>query len=180
MSSQNRRFFSGLFATTFLAVVILNSASAETNAPEFRLKLFNEHTHERLNIVYRRGFQVMPAALERLDYFLRDHRNGTVRHYDPRVFELLHDLLARLGRSDSELDVVCGYRTPQTNEYLRTHGHGVALHSLHMQAMAIDIRIPGVDTAAVRDAALALHEGGVGYYPSSQFVHVDVGRVRRW
>jgi uncharacterized protein YcbK (DUF882 family) len=76
--------------------------------------------------------------------------------------------------------VLCGYRTPWSNEFLRTHGYGVAQHSLHMQAMAIDIRVPGVPTARVRDAALALHRGGVGYYAASDFVHVDVGRVRRW
>jgi len=76
--------------------------------------------------------------------------------------------------------VICGYRTPKTNEYLRVRGHGVARHSLHMQAMAIDIRVPGVSTARLRDAALALRRGGVGYYMASDFVHVDVGRVRRW
>ncbi|HEV2730660.1 MAG TPA: DUF882 domain-containing protein, partial [Terriglobales bacterium] len=93
---------------------------------------------------------------------------------------LLHDLLASEGRPDAEIVVMCGYRTPRTNEYLRTHGHGVARHSLHMQGMAIDIQVPGVSTAEVRDAALSLHRGGVGYYPSSHFVHLDVGRVRRW
>ena len=84
------------------------------------------------------------------------------------------------GHPDAEIDVVCGYRTPWSNEFLRTHSSGVAPHSLHMQAMAIDIRVPGVRTARLRDAALALHRGGVGYYASSDFIHVDVGRVRRW
>jgi uncharacterized protein YcbK (DUF882 family) len=96
------------------------------------------------------------------------------------VFDLLHDLTAALGRPDGEIDVLCGYRTPWSNEYLRMHGHGVARHSLHMQAMAIDIRVPGVRTSKLRDTALALQRGGVGYYASSGFVHVDVGRVRRW
>jgi uncharacterized protein YcbK (DUF882 family) len=85
-----------------------------------------------------------------------------------------------LGRSDTEIDVICGYRTPRTNEYLRTHGHAVARHSLHMEAMAIDIRVPGVPSSELRDAALRLRRGGVGYYAASDFVHVDVGRVRRW
>jgi uncharacterized protein YcbK (DUF882 family) len=96
------------------------------------------------------------------------------------VFDLLHALESKLARPNSEIDVLCGYRTPWSNEFLRTHGHGVALHSLHMKAMAIDILMPGVKTATLRDAALALHQGGVGYYPASGFVHVDVGRVRRW
>jgi uncharacterized protein YcbK (DUF882 family) len=157
-----------------------SGASIPSSSPEYRLKLFNTHTNERISIVYRRGDDYLPEALDRLDYYLRDHRTGDVHHYNPQVFDLLHDLAAQLGKNDSEIDVVCGYRTPQTNEFLRTHGHGVARHSLHMQAMAIDIRVPGVKTVTLRDAALALHRGGVGYYASSEFVHVDVGRVRRW
>ena len=111
---------------------------------------------------------------------LRDHRTGDVRSYDPRVFDLLHDLLAALGKPNAEIDVICGYRTPKSNQYLRSHSSGVAEHSLHMQALAIDIRVPGIDTAKLRDAALSLHRGGVGYYAKSNFVHVDVGRVRHW
>ena len=148
--------------------------------PDYHLRLFHTHTGERLDIVYRRGEQYVPEALTRLDEYLRDHRTGDIHHYDPRVFDLLHDLTAKLGEPQSEIDVVCGYRSPWSNEFLRTHGHGVALHSLHMEAMAIDIRIPGVKTARLRDAALELHRGGVGYYAQSDFVHVDVGRVRRW
>ncbi|HEY3620617.1 MAG TPA: DUF882 domain-containing protein [Candidatus Sulfotelmatobacter sp.] len=168
-----------LVAIVFLWVASANGTSTNSRR-EYRLQLFHTHTGERLNILYRRGDQYIPEALGRLDYFLRDHRTGDVRHYDPRVFDLLHDLTAELGEPDTELDVVCGYRTPWSNEFLRTHGHGVASHSLHMQAMAIDIRVPGVKTSDLRDAALALHRGGVGYYASSEFVHVDVGRVRRW
>jgi uncharacterized protein YcbK (DUF882 family) len=163
----------------FLGVGAAN-ATPTTGQPEYRLRLFHTHTSERLNIVYRKGDQYLPEALERLDYFLRDHRTGDVRHYDPRVFDLLHDLTAQLGEPDAEVNVVCGYRTPWSNEFLRTHGHGVARHSLHMEAKAIDIRLPGVKTSTLRDAALALHRGGVGYYDSSEFVHVDVGRLRRW
>jgi uncharacterized protein YcbK (DUF882 family) len=105
-----------------------------------------------------------------------------VHHFDPRLFDLLHELTASLDDSGGEIDVVCGYRTAWSNELLRTrHAHsGVARHSLHMQAEAIDIRLPGIPTWAVRDAALRLHRGGVGYYRSSDFVHVDVGRIRQW
>jgi len=148
--------------------------------PEYHLRLFHTHTGERLDLVYRRGEQYVPEALTRLDEYLRDHRTGDIHHYDPRVFDLLHDLTAKLGEPDSEIDVICGYRSPWSNEFLRTHGHGVALHSLHIEAMAIDIRMPGVKTSRLRDAALELHRGGVGYYAQSDFVHVDVGRVRRW
>jgi len=170
--------------TLFLIAILLPSTcmsrSVDTSPSEFRLRLLNTHTGQHLDIVYRIGDQYLPEALDRLDYFLRDHRTGDVRHYDPRVFDLLHDLVTEVGGADHEIDVLCGYRTLWSNEYLRNLGRAVARHSLHMQAMAIDIRIPGVETAALRDAALALHEGGVGYYASSAFVHVDVGPVRRW
>jgi uncharacterized protein YcbK (DUF882 family) len=155
----------------------LATSSAE---PAYRLRLYQVHTRERLDIVYRYGDRYDPEALARINLYLRDYRTGDVREYDPRVLDLVHDLLTSLRRPNAEVDVVCAYRTPRTNEYLRTHGHGVAAHSLHMQAMAIDIRIPGVSTDELRDAALALHRGGVGYYAASSFVHVDVGRVRRW
>jgi uncharacterized protein YcbK (DUF882 family) len=150
-----------------------------SNSP-YQLHLFHTHTGERLNIVYRDGEGYDQESLARLNHYLRDHRTGDIRDYDPRVFDLLHDLTTALGNPDLEIDVVCGYRTPWSNEFLRTHGHGVALHSLHMQAMAIDIRVPGIPTSRLRDTALSLHRGGVGYYAASDFVHVDVGRVRRW
>jgi uncharacterized protein YcbK (DUF882 family) len=148
----------------------------------YRLHFFHTHTGERLDIVYRdaENGDYDQESLVRLNRYLRDHRTGEIHAYDPRVFDLLHDLTAALGNPDLEIDVICGYRTPGSNEFLRTHGHGVAFHSLHMRAMAIDIRIPGIPTAKLRDAALALHRGGVGYYAVSNFVHVDVGRVRRW
>lgn len=155
----------------------LPTSSAE---PAYRLHLYQVHTGERLDIVYRYGDRYDPEALARINLYLRDYRTGDVREYDPRVLDLLHALGASLRRPNAEIDVVCAYRTPRTNEYLRTHGRGAARHSLHMQAMAIDIRIPGVSTAELRDAALGLHRGGVGYYAASSFVHVDVGRVRRW
>lgn len=151
-------------------------------APEYRLHFYHTHTNERLDIVYRRGDTYVPAALARLDQYLRDYRTGDVHHYDPRVFDLLHDLTAAVGRPETEIDVVCGYRTPRTNEMLRNRSAhtGVARQSLHMQAEAIDIRMPGVSTLQLRNAAAGLHRGGVGYYAASQFVHVDVGRVRYW
>jgi uncharacterized protein YcbK (DUF882 family) len=135
-----------------------------------------------LEIVYRRGDTYLPAALAQLDHFLRDHRTGDVHHFDPRLFDLLHDLTGSVNHSTGEINVICGYRTPWSNEFLRTRSAhtSVARHSLHMQAEAIDIRLPGIPTSQLRDAALRLHRGGVGYYPASDFVHVDVGRVRRW
>ena len=142
--------------------------------------MYHTHTQERIDIVYRRGDDYIPSAIASLDRFLRDHRTGDVIELDRRVFDLLHDLTVAAGRPNAEINIVCGYRTPWSNEFLRRTTVGVASHSLHMQGEAVDIRIPGVPTAELRNVALGLHRGGVGYYPESAFVHVDVGRVRRW
>jgi len=103
-----------------------------------------------------------------------------VQQYDPRLYDILWDLANSVGRPGAEIEIVCGYRSPWSNEFLRAHTAGVAKHSLHVQAKAIDIRLPGTDTLKLRAAALALHRGGVGYYPRSGFIHVDTGRVTQW
>ena len=179
------RFRGGLFLTlasiaSFFGVTSRALDNASASAVPYSLHLLNTHTGQRLDIVYRHGDSYDVDALAQLNQYLRDRWTGTVHKYDPRVFDLLHDLTAALGRPGAEIDVLCGYRTPWSNEYLRTHGHGVARHSLHMQAMAIDIRVPSVRTSELRDTALSLRRGGVGYYATSDFVHVDVGPVRRW
>jgi len=161
----------------------LATASVQTTKPnlnEHSLLLYNTHTGERLSIVYRRGDEYLPGALAKLDYFLRDHVNNDVRHFDPRLYDILSDLAASVGHPGGEIDIVCGYRSPATNASLREHTTGVAKNSLHIQAEAIDLRMPGVDSLTLRRAALALHRGGVGYYPHSDFIHVDTGRVRQW
>lgn len=164
-------------------VAIPKGAKGETDSPsseEHRLRLYHTHTGKHIDIVYRRGNTYLPDAEEQLDYFLRDHRTGDVKHFDPHVFDILSEVAASLGRPDAEIDIICGYRTSWSNEFLRAHSAGVAKNSQHMQAHAIDIRIPGVETLTLRNAALALGRGGVGYYPRSGFVHVDTGRVRTW
>ncbi len=145
-----------------------------------RLRLYHTHTNEHIDVVYRQGDRYVPNGIAELDRFLRDHRTGTVHHYDPRLFDLLSELTAAVGRPEAEINVICGYRTPWSNAFLRSRSSAVASHSLHMQAMAIDIRVPGVSTEKLREAALELHRGGVGYYRRQGFVHVDVGRIRRW
>jgi uncharacterized protein YcbK (DUF882 family) len=175
-----RRIASVLILLAGICLCAFAGESPTSPEPEYRLRLYHTHTDERIDLVYRRGDQYLPSALLRLDQFLRDHRTGDVIQLDRRLFDLLHDLTVAVGRPDTEIDVVCGYRTPWSNEFLRRTSSGVALHSLHMQGEAIDIRIPGVATSELRDAALRLGRGGVGYYPESRFVHVDVGRVRHW
>ena len=175
-----------LAAGAMLCLLALTGARVQAHdestlqAQEHLLRLYNTHTGERLEIVFRRGEQYIPGALAKLDYFLRDHNTGDVRHFDPRLYDILTDLTASVGHPDGEIDIVCGYRTPSTNESLRAHTPGVAKTSLHIQAEAIDLRMPGVNTLTLRKAALALRRGGVGFYPHSDFIHVDTGRVRQW
>ena len=172
--------FIAALAFSFIPAARAAGATTPADSVPYRLRLYHLHTGERLDVVYRIGDQYLPEGVAALDHFLRDHRTGDEKDYDITEFDLLHDLLAKLGHLDSEIDIVCGYRTPWSNNYLREHSNGVALHSQHMEAKAIDIRIPGISTAQVRDAALSLRRGGVGYYAQSNFVHVDVGPVRRW
>jgi uncharacterized protein YcbK (DUF882 family) len=155
-------------------------SGAMVSRPAYRLRLYETHRDKTLDVVYRRGNAYVPAAVDRLDYFLRDHMNSSVHPVDPRLFDLLHALTVKLGRPNAVIEIICGYRSPSTNAYLRRHNGGVSKHSLHMKGEAIDIRIPGVPTSKLRNAALSLHLGGVGYYPHSEFIHVDMGRVRRW
>ncbi|PIS47345.1 MAG: twin-arginine translocation pathway signal protein [Elusimicrobia bacterium CG08_land_8_20_14_0_20_51_18] len=147
---------------------------------EYRLRMFNTHTLERLDVVYRRGDAYDTKALEKLDWFLRDWRANKVKRYDPRLFDLLTELTAKVGRPGAELHIICGYRSPDSNEYLRSRSSAVGKNSLHIQAKAIDIRLPGLRTSSLRAAALAIGRGGVGYYAGSNFIHVDLGRVRKW
>jgi uncharacterized protein YcbK (DUF882 family) len=147
-----------------------------------RLRLHHTHTGESIDVAFKQGGQYMPGGVAMLNHFLRDHRTGETANYDPQEFDLLHRLLVTLHKPNAVIDIVCGYRSPWSNNFLRTRSAvtGVAEHSQHMLSKAIDIQIPGVSTLALRNAALSLGMGGVGYYPTSHFVHVDVGPVREW
>jgi uncharacterized protein YcbK (DUF882 family) len=165
----------------------LHPANSETTLSvasqvQYHLRMHHLHTGEDIDVVYRIGNTYIPEALDQLNHFLRDHRTEDVSSYDPKEFDVLHAIMTRLGRPNGVIDIVCGYRTPWSNNFLRTSSDdtGVAEHSQHMLGKAIDIRVPGVSTVTLRNAALALHAGGVGFYPVSQFVHVDVGPVRTW
>jgi uncharacterized protein YcbK (DUF882 family) len=167
------------FRTAVAAAIPLVPAAYATQP--YRLRLHNLHTLEDIDIVYRVGDNYQPDAVALLNFFLRDHNTNEVKAYDPREFDLLHDILMHLRRPDTLIDVVCGYRTQETNEILRASSRGgVAEHSQHILGHAIDIRIPGSTTVQIRNAALSLNEGGVGYYPTTHFVHVDVGAIRTW
>jgi uncharacterized protein YcbK (DUF882 family) len=144
-----------------------------------KLSLYNLHTSEKCTVVYKDCGQCVPDALAEVNHVLRDWRNNEVHPIDTRLLDLLADLHGELGTNDP-FNVISGYRSPQTNAMLHERSAGVASKSLHMQGMAIDIRLPDTQLRRVRDTALAMGRGGVGYYEASNFVHVDVGRVRRW
>jgi len=137
------------------------------------------HTGETLDIAYWENGAYVPGALSQVNHVLRDWRTGDVHVIEPKLLDLLTALQARLERSE-RFDVICGYRSPATNAMLHERSAEVATHSLHMVGQAIDIHLPGVELASLRDAAMGLGLGGVGYYPESDFVHVDIGRVRHW
>lgn len=138
------------------------------------------HTHEKVKLVYAVGRSYVPDALQHLNHFLRDHYTDTVGHMDPKLYDIMHRLRLAL-KVNLPFHIISGYRSPHTNAMLRARGGGgVARRSLHMEGQAIDLRLPGVPLAELRDAALSLQAGGVGFYPNSRFVHIDTGAVRSW
>jgi uncharacterized protein YcbK (DUF882 family) len=150
-------------------------AATDPRALAFR----NLHTSETVDVVYRADGQLDRGALREIDWVLRDFRTGEARQMDQRLLDLLWRLRVALDTT-APYEVISGYRSPRTNAMLARESRGVSRVSLHMRAMAIDVRLPDVPLTALRDAALRLRLGGVGYYPGSDFVHVDVGRVRFW
>ncbi|TAN29899.1 MAG: DUF882 domain-containing protein [Castellaniella sp.] len=145
------------------------------------LSFNHTHTKENISLIYSEGGHYVPQALNRLNHFLRDHYTGDVGAMDPELFDVLHRIVLVLGTALQPFQVISGYRCPATNNRLRAaNTGGVAKHSLHMDGKAIDIRLPGVPLTELRDVALSLKAGGVGYYSREQFVHIDTGRVRHW
>jgi uncharacterized protein YcbK (DUF882 family) len=154
-------------------------ARAVTESTERRLAFYSTHTGEKLDVVYRIGNDYIPESLAQVNRVLRDHRNNEVCAIDLRLLDLLHTLSNSL-QARGVFHVISGYRSPLTNAALASNSGGVAKHSLHVEGKAIDIRLPGLDLPQLRAAAVALRGGGVGYYSRSDFVHVDIGRVRYW
>lgn len=156
----------------------LGHAPAAQAAAERALAFRHTHTGERLEVAYFARGEYLPAALARIDWLLRDFRTGDAHRMDARLLDVLFALHAQSG--GGEFEVISGYRSPKTNAQLRHASNGVAEHSLHLEGRAIDVRLAGTHTGGLRDTALALGLGGVGYYPKSDFVHLDTGRVRHW
>ncbi len=167
-----------LLKAAFGAVALTAPAGRATAEPR-SLSLLNLHTGERLSAAFFDAGGYVPQAMAAFDHLLRDFRTGDSHVMAPGLLDLVSTLSALLAPGE-EVQVISGYRSPKTNAALHAHSDGVASNSLHMQGLAMDIRLPSVALAQLRDGALGLRRGGVGFYPASDFVHVDVGRVRRW
>jgi uncharacterized protein YcbK (DUF882 family) len=178
--SVTRRGFLGIAAG---GAVLLNAPTvfaSKRGSFERTLSFFNLHTGESAKRTYWADGRYDPRALREINHLLRDHRTGDVATIDRDLLNLLHQLGQTL-KSSEPFQVISGYRSPKTNELLRkTGGGGVAKKSYHMKGMAIDVNLKGRSLTDIRRAALDLRSGGVGYYPKSGFVHVDVGKVRSW
>lgn len=162
-----------LFPQSVLAAVRRQSAY------ERSLSLRNTHTGESLDMVYWAQGEYLPEALNELNHILRDHRTDEIRPIDTRLLDLLYALGKKLCACNP-FHIISGYRSKATNAMLRARRGGVSRNSLHLQGKAADIRLPGCDVSVLKESAMKLRGGGVGYYPRSNFVHVDVGRVRYW
>ena len=143
------------------------------------LSFYNLHTNEELSAVYWRDGTYLPPGLAQISYHLRDFRTGGIKPIDPTLLNLLHQL-THLTDCREPINVISGYRTPATNAMLAAKSSKVSPTSFHMRGQAIDIRLPGRATTAIRDVALSMSKGGVGYYPESDFLHLDTGPIRAW
>lgn len=143
-----------------------------------QISFYHTHTGERLTINYSCD-GCSPATLNRLNNFLRDFRTGDIHPIDPALLDIIYGIQLKSG-SNGLVEVISGYRSPKTNTLLRSQSSGVAKKSLHMQGQAVDVRISDLETEHLRDTAISLRQGGVGYYGKSDFVHIDTGRFRTW
>jgi uncharacterized protein YcbK (DUF882 family) len=162
-----------------VALAIVPVATTVSKTDERQLSFYHTHTSESLTVTYYRDGEYVPSALAELNHFLRDFRTDDAVNMDPAVFDILYDIQIASG-SVGTYQIISAYRSPATNEMLRGKSNGVARKSQHLLGRAIDVRLTDLDTAELRDVALSLQRGGVGYYSKSDFVHVDTGRVRQW
>jgi uncharacterized protein YcbK (DUF882 family) len=176
---SRRWFLRGMAGAAALSATAMPAAAARRLLTPRALAFNNLHTGERLHTVYWADGRYLPEAMRHINWLLRDFRTDQVHPMDPALLDLLADLQARL-HTREPFQVISGYRSPETNAMLASLGDGVAQNSQHLLGKAIDIRVPGRRLDHVRAAALSLRRGGVGYYPRSDFVHVDTGRVRYW
>lgn len=165
------------FAT--IPITPYNAAPGRHTDALRELSFYSTHTQEKATAAFFRDGDFSADGLSTINRVLRDHRTGEVKAIDPDLLQFLYDIKIALG-TDEPFHIISGYRSPASNAMLAGKSNGVAQRSLHMEGMAIDIRVPGVRTSAIRDLAKKMQRGGVGYYAASDFVHVDTGRVRFW
>jgi len=181
MNYKRRQFI--LKAVQAVAGCLLPSTLLAAAPPAYgnarSLSFYSLHTREHLKVCFFRDGRYQPQALQQIDYILRDHRTGEIKPIQRPLLALLFELSQQL-KPAARFHVISGYRSPTTNAKLRERSSGVAGGSLHMQGKAIDIRVPGLAASELHQICLELKKGGVGYYPKSDFVHVDTGRVRYW
>jgi uncharacterized protein YcbK (DUF882 family) len=178
-ASRRRRRLLGAGVAVFFGLASPGVFAHVRPQGQRRLALANLHTGERIEEVYWRNGVYQAGALERINWVLRDFRENAAIAMDRDLIDLLYRLRVELDAGEG-YEIISGYRTPKTNAMLRARSSGVARRSMHTLGRAADIRRPGVALAELRDAALSMRRGGVGYYPKSRFVHVDTGRVRTW
>lgn len=178
----DRRKFIRMGLITAASALLSKNAVASALEPEAEVRelhFYNLYTHEDLKVVYWKDGWYVPDALARIDYIFRDIHNGKVMTIKTDLLDLLFDIRRNV-HIDKPFQIVSGYRTPGSNAMLSKQKKGVAKNSLHMYGKAVDIRVPGFSLRSLRREAMKLGRGGVGYYPRSHFVHVDVGKVRYW
>lgn len=176
---MNRRQCLSLGIKAAAGLFLAQAVPAQATSNLRTLSFYHTHTRECLEITYAYAGIHNLQALKRIDEYLRDFRTGEVHSIDPEVLDILWGIQQGLG-CNGTYEVISGYRSAKTNNKLRNNSRGVAKKSLHMKGQAIDIRLRGEKTCQVRDCAIDLKCGGVGYYAKSDFVHIDTGRVRRW
>lgn len=174
-----RQLLLGLSGVALCSLIPSNAVASRSTQGVRELSLYNRHTGERNDGSYWVDGHYQHEVLADFDHLLRDHRQNVAAPMDKRLFDLLHSLQTTLN-VEHEIHVISGYRSPKTNAMLVSNSGGVAKKSYHMRGMAMDIAIPGVKLKTLREAALSLKLGGVGYYPNSGFVHLDCGPVRHW
>jgi uncharacterized protein YcbK (DUF882 family) len=169
----------GVVPTSAYSAVHRKDKKAKVN-PSKALHFYNPHTGESMDVSYFAKGRYSSAALKDINRFFRDYRTGAVKSIDPHLLDYLYGISIKLETRSSPFHIISGYRSPETNAMLSRESGNVAKNSLHIQGKAVDIRLPDRKISAVRRVAVSLKQGGVGYYPSENFVHVDVGDIRYW